>query len=254
MATDSDNYQLIENHGVIGNMRTAAVVAVDGKIDFFCYPSFDSPTIFASLLDAEKGGCFRIDPQIEGVRYKQMYLPDTNILLSRYLSGTGVAEVTDFMPVQAGDEPSLHSDQIVRIVRVVKGSVIFKVRCSPRFDYARSSHRTEMRNGGVCFHPENTSLSSMALFSTAPLAVDGLDAVADFTLQKGEQASFAFGCLKNEELEIDLLAPERVQECFQQTTRFWKEWIAQSAYKGRWREIVNRLSRRGIAVTATQLV
>ncbi len=236
-----DNYPLIENHGVIGNMRSAAVIAVDGTIDFFCYPSFDSPTIFASLLDSEKGGCFRIDPQIEEVRYKQMYLPDTNILISRYLSGSGVAEVTDFMPVETDGKRSAYADQIVRMVRVVKGSVTFKVRCAPRFDYARSTHRAERRQGAIFFHPADNSLSSMALYSTAPLVVNGLDAVAEFTLQKGEQASFAFGCMKSEEFDAtDLLAPDRVEECFQGTTRYWREWMSKSAYKGRWREIVNR--------------
>jgi GH15 family glucan-1,4-alpha-glucosidase len=241
LPTAIDSYQLIENHGVIGNMRSAAVIAVDGTIDFFCYPSFDSPTIFASLLDSEKGGCFRINPQIKDARYKQMYLPDTNILISRYLSGSGVAEVTDFMPVETGEKPSAYADQIVRTIRVVKGTVSFKVRCAPRFDYARSTHRTEIRQGTICFHPANTGLPSMALYSTAPLFVDGLDAVSEFTLKKGEQASFAFGCMKSEELDpTELLAPERVDECFQETARYWRKWISKSAYKGRWREIVNR--------------
>jgi GH15 family glucan-1,4-alpha-glucosidase len=241
LPADMDTYQLIENHGVIGNMRSAAVIAVDGTIDFFCYPSFDSPTVFASLLDSEKGGCFQIQPQIEEPRHKQMYLPDTNILISRYLSDSGVAEVTDFMPVEADGNRSAYADLVVRMVRVVKGSVSFKVRCSPRFDYARSTHRTEVRKGAICFHPANTGLSSMALYSTAPLFVDGLDAVAEFTLKKGEQASFAFGCMKSEELETtELLAPEPVQQCFQETTLYWREWISKSAYRGRWREIVNR--------------
>ena len=241
MSTEIDTYQLIENHGVIGNMRSAAVIAVDGTIDFFCYPSFDSPTIFASLLDAEKGGSFRIDPQIQDVRYKQMYLPDTNILVSRYLSGSGVAEVTDFMPVAVDGKRSAYADQIIRMIRVVKGSVRFKVRCSPRFDYARSTHRIEIHKGVIYFYPAKTSLSSMALHSTAPLFVHGLEAVAEFTLQKGEQASFAFGCVQSEDLEsTELLEAERVQQCFQETTQFWREWIAKSAYKGRWREIVNR--------------
>jgi GH15 family glucan-1,4-alpha-glucosidase len=161
---DIDTYQLIENHGVIGNMRSAAVIAVDGTIDFFCFPSFESPTIFASLLDSQKGGCFRIDPQIKEVRYKQMYLPDTNILISRYLSGSGVAEVTDFMPVEVDGKPSPYANQIVRMIRVVKGSVSFKARCSPRFDYARCTHRAEIRKEAICFHPANAGLSSMALY------------------------------------------------------------------------------------------
>jgi GH15 family glucan-1,4-alpha-glucosidase len=145
------------------------------------------------------------------------------------------------MPIATDGNRSAYDDQIVRMIRVVKGSVSFKVRCEPRFDYARSTHRTDIRNGAIYFHPANTSLSSMALRSTVPLFVDGLDAAAEFTLKKGEQASFAFGCTSSEELDpTELLAPERVQQCFQDTARYWREWISKSAYKGRWREIVNR--------------
>jgi GH15 family glucan-1,4-alpha-glucosidase len=241
LPSENDNYELIENHGVIGNMRTAAVISVGGAIDFFCYPSFDSPTVFASLLDAEIGGCFRIDPQIEGVRYKQLYLPDTNILITRYLSDAGVAEITDFMPIAENGMRSAYADQIIRMVSVVKGSVTFKARCAPRFDYARGTHRAEQWEGEICFLPDDPALSPMALHSTVPLSVDGLDAVADFTLNTGEQACFAFGAVRGEEIEAkELLASERIQKSFEETTRHWREWISKSAYRGRWREIVNR--------------
>ena len=93
------DYQPIENYGVIGDMETVALVGMDGSIDFMCFPHFDSPTIFAAILDHEKGGRFRIAPVLEGARQKQLYLPDSNVLLSRFLSEGGVAEISDFMAV-----------------------------------------------------------------------------------------------------------------------------------------------------------
>src|SRR5271154_4223473 len=96
---DSTSFQPIENYGVIGNMRSIALVSIEGSIDFLCFPDFDSPTVFAALLDGERGGSFGLNPDLEDMRVKQLYLPDTNILLTRFLSESGVAEVTDFMPV-----------------------------------------------------------------------------------------------------------------------------------------------------------
>lgn len=233
--------QLIESHGVIGNMRSAALVSVGGTIDFFCFPRFDSPSVFAGLLDAENGGFFSIEPDIEGVRCKQLYLPDTNILLTRYLSDHGVAEITDFMPVEEGTQVSAYAHQIIRMVRVVKGSIRFRMRCAPRFDYARATHRACKEADAICFRPDTETFESIVLHGTVPLSVDGYDGVADFTLNKGETASFAFGSVREEEKgQKELLDPESIEHCFQQTSDYWRGWIAQSVYKGRWREMVNR--------------
>jgi GH15 family glucan-1,4-alpha-glucosidase len=232
---------LIEDHGIIGNMRSAALIALDGTIDFFCFPSFDSPTVFASLLDPEKGGSFCIKPQMADMRYKQMYLPDTNILLTRYLAEEGVAEITDFMPIVDGPNPSAYAHQIIRTIRVIKGTVRFKMRCAPRLDYARGSHRAVLEEKAICFHSEVEQCSSMALHATVPLVIEGRDGVADFTLKRGEKASFCFGSLRQEEKEPhELLDPEQMEIHFQETARFWRDWMQKSAYRGRWREMVNR--------------
>jgi len=101
------SFEPIENYGVIGNMRAIALVGVNGSIDFLCYPNFDSPTVFAALLDDETGGCFQIQPQLREKRVRQMYLPDTNILLTRFLAEEGVAELTDYMPIGTdGEQPN----------------------------------------------------------------------------------------------------------------------------------------------------
>src|SRR4051794_19798221 len=223
-------------------MRSAATIALDGTIDFFCFPHFDSPAVFAALLDAERGGSFRIEPQLEEVRLKQLYLPDTNILLTRYLSRDAVVELIDFMPVEeAGGSNGAYAHQIIRKVKAVKGPVRLKLRCAPRFDYARRSHKACKGGNAVRFRPEGDDLPCLALHATVPLEIDGADAVADFTLEKGDTASFAFGSIASEELDSsEFLNSEAGEHCFQASSRFWRDWIKQSTYKGRWREIVNR--------------
>jgi GH15 family glucan-1,4-alpha-glucosidase len=218
------------------------MISLDGTIDFYCFPHFYSPSVFASLLDQDRGGFFRVEPQLEDVRLKQLYLPDTNILLTRYLSRDAVVELIDFMPLdEDGSSQSAYAHQIIRKVKVVKGPVRLKLRCAPRFDYARRKHDICKRGNAVWFHPEGDDLPSLALHATVPLAIEGQDAVADFTLQKGETAAFAFGAVPEHELDSsDFLNAEAIEHCFGASSRFWRDWIAQSTYKGRWREIVNR--------------
>ncbi len=232
--------QLIENYGIIGNMRSCALVGINGAIDFFCFPAFDSPSVFAALLDAEKGGSFRIDPCMQALRTKQLYLPETNILVTRFLSEEGVAEITDFMPIQ-GEKKSAYSNQIIRSVRVIKGEVKFQLRCAPRFDYARSRHSVCLEEHAICFRPEGAGLPSMALHGTVPLIADGSDGTAEFTLRRGESACFAFGSITEAETEAkELLDGEMIEQQFSQTSNYWREWSSKSKYTGRWREIVSR--------------
>ncbi len=121
-------FQPIEDYGVIGNMRSIALVGTQGSIDFFCFPRFDSPSVFAALLDPEKGGFFCIRPELDGENSKQLYLPETNVLLTRFLSENGIAEITDFMPILGDDVPN----QLIRSVRVIQGSITFRLECRPR--------------------------------------------------------------------------------------------------------------------------
>ena len=92
-------YKPIENYAVIGNLQTVALVGIDASIDFLCFPYFDSPSIFGSLLDVERGGSFSLSPVLQHRRPKQIYLLNSNILLTRFLSPDGVGEVSDFMPI-----------------------------------------------------------------------------------------------------------------------------------------------------------
>jgi GH15 family glucan-1,4-alpha-glucosidase len=227
-------FQPIENYGVIGNMKSIALVGMNGSLDFLCYPDFDSPTVFAALLDEKQGGRFQVEPQLTNVRIRQLYLPDTNILLTRFLAEEGVAELTDYMPIEIdGEQPN----EIIRMVCVIRGNVHFKMRCQPRFNYAKSAHRTQVGERSARFFPSQSGCPAMALYSSTPLQQQSQDVISEFTLAAGATATFILGGLGPEEQHPEM---EFERERFQRTTRFWKAWIAKSKYKGRWREMVNR--------------
>ena len=228
------SFQPIENYGVIGNMRSIALVGMDGSIDFLCYPDFDSPTVFVALLDANEGGRFQIQPQLTNMRIRQLYLPDTNILLTRFLAEEGVAELTDYMPIEKDVE---QPNEIIRTVSVIRGNVHFKMRCQPRFNYARSAHRTEISDRCATFFPIDDICPPMALYSTVALEQHSEDVISHFDLQAGATATFVLGGLRPRDQQPEM---EFVGQRFQQTSGFWKTWIAKSKYKGRWREMVNR--------------
>ena len=215
---------------MIGDLHTIALVARDGSIDFMCFPQFDSPTIFAALLNGEKGGHFQIAPELDGASRKQLYLPDSNILLTRFLSEQGVAEISDFMPVT--ESGGAHN--VVRRVKTVRGEVKFRMTCAPRFDYGRAAHTCERKDGYVCFISEGLVLR---LRSSVPLEIEDGNAVASFTLRAEETAAFV---LEDANAELTCDTEGYVSESFKRTLTYWRDWISRCTYKGRWRETVNR--------------
>jgi GH15 family glucan-1,4-alpha-glucosidase len=232
------SYQPIEDHGVVGDLRTVALVAMDGSIDFMCFPRFDSPTIFAALLDDQKGGRFQIAPIAPtqgGVGRKQLYLPDSNILLSRFVSSEGAAEISDFMPAEETGDPQA----LVRRAKTVRGEVRYRLVCAPRFDYARASHRVEMRGRDVLFLPETRSQPAVRLRSEVPVRLTNGAAVAEFTLRTDETAAFVLEMAPSGDASPSD-APGYVAQSFKDTLNFWRRWIGRSTYQGRWREMVNR--------------
>jgi GH15 family glucan-1,4-alpha-glucosidase len=235
---DAEGYQPISDYGVIGDLHTVALVSTHGSIDFCSFPRFDSPTIFAALLDAKKGGRFSIHPTFEDVTYKQLYLPDTNVLISRFLSTQGLAEVSDFMPV--GFFPHDHPRVLVRRVKCVRGVVRFNVVFDPRFDYGRADRRVEARDGEVVFSSTGADGTAVRLRTPCPITIDGDGtARATFELGAGETASFIM-----EEVgggrATPSAAPGYGVQVFKDTVNFWRTWIGRSAYSGRWRETINR--------------
>lgn len=229
-------YLPIEHYGIIGNMRTAALVGYNGSIDWWCFPYFDSPSVFCSILDDKKGGRFIIEPLRDGVRQKQMYFPETNILITRFLSDEGVGEIEDFMPVTRG-RGFADEDQIVRRVKVTRGRLTFQMRCAPRFDYARAEHEAHKLDTGVCFSSANLDLF---LSSNVPLKTDGKDAVAEFTLESGEHALFVIRRATDCDGDTRCPSQEDAESLFNDTVRYWHNWLSQCTYKGRWREMVYR--------------
>jgi GH15 family glucan-1,4-alpha-glucosidase len=228
------SFGLIEQYGVIGNMRSIALVCASGSIDFLCYPGFDSPTIFSALLDEERGGWFQIQPELNNRRVRQLYLPDTNILLTRFLAEEGVAELTDYMPISAVTE---RPNEIIRMVSVVRGEVRFRMDCKPRFNYGMCPHAVQVGERCAVFVPQDSSFPPMSLYSTTCLIQQAEDVTSEFVLRAGEKAIFIFGAARPPEQQPEM---ERMEERFRETVHFWKKWIAKSKYKGRWREMVNR--------------
>jgi GH15 family glucan-1,4-alpha-glucosidase len=230
-------YKPIGSYGVIGNMRTAALVAMDGSIDWLCYPHFDSPSVFAAILDDEKGGFFQIGPAEDvDARQKQFYWPDSNVLVTRFLTNDGVAEITDFMPV-GGDAPlGCRASPVIRDVHAPRGTIRLRMECRPAFDYARDRHQVSLSEDGACFTSPKLSLS---LTSSVPMSVDGEGAVANFTLNEGQRAVFTLSHHEGGRSARRVPVPEGYEH-LNRTVDYWHRWLAKCTYKGRWRETVQR--------------
>jgi len=229
-------YQAIEDHSIIGDLHTVALVGMNGSIDFMCFPRFDSPTIFAALLDDAKGGYFRIDPQLEHGRPKQLYLTDTNILLTRRYSEHGVAEILDFMTIENAGK--VHD--LIRRVKTVRGQVDYRMVCAPRFDYARVRHRIEqVHDREVLIISEGPDTLRLRLHATVPLHVQHNDVVAEFTLSADEYAAFVMEEVHDEHEPVPL-DDEFLSCALNKTMKYWRDWMSISQYQGRWRETVHR--------------
>ncbi|HVJ92049.1 MAG TPA: glycoside hydrolase family 15 protein, partial [Labilithrix sp.] len=227
-------YEKIGNYGLIGNMRTAALVSMRGSIDWLCLPYFDSPSVFAALLDDERGGRFQITPSEADATNKQLYWPDSNVLTTRFLAAAGVGELDDFMPVSSTAQ---WQAQIVRRVSVVRGSMSFRVRCEPAFDYARTRPRTVITRSGAVFEGPAISL---AVSSDVPWTVTERGAEAHFTLREGQKTTFVLRRIDSVEGCQAPATSEQAQTAFLDTIKFWRQWLSKCTYRGRWREVVER--------------
>ena len=226
-------YLPIAEHGLVGDLHSVALVGTNGTIDWFCCPAFDSPSVFGSLLDAGHGGFFALAAAIPA-RTRQFYLPDTNVLITRFFAEEGVGEIQDFMPLR--DPSTAGGQRLVRRVQCIRGTMPFRMRAAPRFNYGSHPHDVSAVRDGVLFTSPDLSLY---LGSTEPLAVDERDAVTEFTLEEGGVAVFSleqvgpstkFRVGQKEETLDELMA----------TGQFWWDWISASHYRGRWREVVHR--------------
>jgi GH15 family glucan-1,4-alpha-glucosidase len=237
-------YPNISDHGLIGDLQTAALVTTDGCVDWFCTPRFDSPSVFAALLDADKGGHFRISPENCEYRTTQIYLPDSAILITRFMSADGVGEVHDFMPVITGRATDRH--RIVRQIRINRGTMKFAMDLQPRFDYARQGHSVEVSDNGAMFRSKDHELTLHTIGPRGPadhrtggtqLKRHGQGLRAAWTLREGESTGVVLESMGGSPRRLPIGEIERLSR---DTADFWRDWLMRSTYRGRWREMVAR--------------
>ncbi len=232
------SYSRISDYGIIGNLNTVALVSRKGSIDFMPFTRFDSPTIFTALLDWEKGGYYQIAPTAKGIRTKQLYLPDTAVLLTRFLSDQGVAELTDFMPISEKEEEAT----LVRKVRCVKGSMPFRLVLEPRFTYGKELPEMTRENRTIYIESRDKDLPCELRLKTpidTTISSRKHRVEADFTLEEGEELVFALEAHIDQEFEKHSL-DYYGDELFEETIEFWNQWIDQIAPIDRWTEMVHR--------------
>jgi GH15 family glucan-1,4-alpha-glucosidase len=237
------NYPLIADHGLIGNLQTAALVATDGTIDWFCAPRFDSPSIFGSLLDHDQGGHFRVQPTVDVFNRQQLYYPDTAILVTRFLTEAGVGEVIDFMPIASTAVPA-DRHQVLRMLRCVRGEMTFALDIAPRFDYGREPHETHVSEEGVVFQGARTAMSLNIIREPEEAKLARIQQVSaqglklELTLEAGQMRGLVLEV--GEPRPVRLVRIAEAWQLFDETVRFWRSWLGQSTYEGRWRETLQR--------------
>ncbi len=238
----------IEDYGIIGNLQTTALVSKkDASIDFFCFPTCDSPSVFARLLDAEGGGHFRIAPQQSNTttvyRTKQLYLPSSNVLQTRFSLPDGIAQVTDLMPVWEEAGQVIIKPWLLRKIDIVRGCLSLEACCQPAFLYGLDGHESfvDDKAGSITFKPTRTAPLTLSQHHCTDRrfvdwSLDDDGCLLCFRMCEGESLIF---CLAEEEAPQSM-SYAQLQLVFSKTNTFWNNWIGRSAYKGRWREIVNR--------------
>jgi GH15 family glucan-1,4-alpha-glucosidase len=232
-AAGRSGYLPVSEHGLIGDMYSVALVGTNGTIDWYCCPSFDAPSVFGSLLDADRGGRFELAAAVPATT-RQFYHPDTNVLITRFFAEDGVGEIQDFMPV--GGPPEGQKRRLIRRVLSVRGTMPFRAKVSPRFGYGMDPHAlTEVENAVVF----TASSLAMALTATVPVEHDGQDVTAEFKLAEGESAVFAMEEVGGGAVPRPCSGAE-AEGLLAATVAFWRSWLSASRYRGRWREVVHR--------------
>jgi GH15 family glucan-1,4-alpha-glucosidase len=233
---DPDDWPAIADHGLIGDLRTCALVGTNGTIDWFCAPRFDSPSVFGAILDNERGGSWSLAPTSEVTRTQQFYFPNSAVLITRFLTPDGVIEVHDFMPIRVEHDDG-HRQRLVRRVSGVRGKTVVRMRLDARPDYGRASCVAEPVDNGMLLTGDGVR---MGLTASVSLDVDDGVVSADVELANGDTALFVLEILDDDTSELSCQAIDSTEVLLDQTTLFWRNWLKQSTYKGRWREMVNR--------------
>lgn len=229
-------YKDIGDYGAIGNLRTVALVAVDGSIDWFCYPHLDSPSVFAAILDSDKGGCFKVGSALpsEIEHCSQRYQERTNVLVSRITTPNGVLRITDFMPVTKDSHDDMESEdaegtRIFRRVEIENGRVPVRVRFAPAFDYARELPSFSELDGGVLAVGGGMEL---ALTATRPLEIHDNEVIGNWDMYEGDEAWLRLGasapdgtCSRKDKACVTMGSGKQALEA---TVDYWLEWMDRS--------------------------
>jgi GH15 family glucan-1,4-alpha-glucosidase len=237
-----DDYPMIAAHGLVGDLQTAALISTDGTVDWFCAPRFDSPSMFGALLDRQRGGHCRVRPAAPAFEVRQLYFPDTAILITRFMTEAGAAEVADFM-VPSQTRPPGDYHRLFRMLRCVRGRVEFQLDVAPRFDYGRRPHKTHTTEDGAVFVSTDGTLTMHAVREPDDERLANLRVTEDGDVRGS--VTLVAGQVRGIVLETGGAAPRavrvgEVEEAFDATVRFWHSWLAGSTYRGRWREALNR--------------
>jgi hypothetical protein len=223
------DYLPIAEHGVIGDQRSVALVGTNGTIDWYCPERFDGPSVFAAILDRRRGGFYRIAPANPEAQAKQLYLPETNVLITRFLSPQGVAEIQDFMPL--GGE----RQRPIRRVVGVRGRLHFRLDLEPRFAYGRLRPTVEQAAERVVFRAPGRAFA-FAVPAALSLEPTPAGVSAEFDVEAGESRTFA---LESGERATPI-GEQEAEALMHETARAWRAWLGHSTYFGRWREMVHR--------------
>jgi GH15 family glucan-1,4-alpha-glucosidase len=237
-------YLPIAEHGLIGDLHTVAMVGTNGRIDWYCCPRFDAPSVFGAILDKDEGGFYELQPAGEDWTSKQLYFPDTNVLITRFFTPAGVGEVQDFMPIETQTAVEDHRHRLIRRVQVVRGQMRFEIELQPRFDYGREEHEVEMHPHGVLFRAPSLSLAlegaiAKTMGSERRLERRGGGIAAQFELEAGEAQTFVLERVQPDHICRPYSERETLA-ALEATVAFWRRWLSQSRYRGRWREMVDR--------------
>ncbi len=230
-------YLPIADYGLIGNLHTTALVSITGSIDYLPFPRFDSPTIFTSLLDKDKGGFWQISPTAPCTQHKQLYLPDTGVLLTRFFTADGMAELIDFMPLKE----HAANCTLIRMIRIIKGQINVKMECKPRFNYARDGHTITHEGESLLFTGSGAGKTQFRFVTNKEVHIHDGDINAEWVLQQGEKAYFVLEKVpQHEDSFVGKNLITYADKAFNATVAYWRSWVEQSTYKGRWQETVIR--------------
>ncbi|MGW0122045.1 glycoside hydrolase family 15 protein [Streptomyces sp. NPDC003327] len=230
-------YPPIADHGLVGDLQTAALVSDEGVVDWFAAPRFDSPGIFSSLLDHDRGGHFQLAVVAPDVTVKQLYYPDTAVLVTRFMSPDGVGELMDWMPPDRVGRPT-ERHALLRVMRCTRGAVTFTMECRPRFGFGHDPHETSLDGRTASFRAPGISAF---LQSNIPMERDGpYDVRGRLTLTEGEVAGAAFTVAGPAAPAPPLPEPHEVEAALWDAVDYWQGWVRTARYRGRWPDMVHR--------------